>query len=430
MDTEPVRRLQASGDWWGEAEWWRCQALREPGGLAPVNNRANALWLHGDLRQALPEAQRAVQLAPGHPLSWRCLGNVLLDLGRFELAAEAYERSLTLREDAATAFNCSKALLGLGRFDQAYRMAERRHENAAAHWAHWPTAQQVHVWGEQGLGDVIQHLRWLVPLLQRGVAVDLTVEAPLVGLAANGLAWVGGCLRVWSSEARPDRPACDLPASGCAGPLLGLPLKLGFAPLAERSPYLRLPVPGPVLPEGRRPRIGLVWGSGAFLNGGLLEREYRWKTLRGDPLRSLLNALALRPVDLVALQFGADAEPPPWIGSFSQRLPADADFQTTAAWMLGLDLVISVDTAAAHLAGALGVPVWTLLPWAAASRWQRGRRDTPWYASMRLVRQPRQDDWYGLIQRVLAQLDLWLSAWPTPAGLGTAAHSGPGPAAG
>ena len=403
-------RLQSSGDWWGEAEWWRREALREPGRMAAVNNRANALWLHGDLLEALPEARRAVQLAPGHHLPWRCLGNVLLDLGRFEQALEAYQRSLELKDDPATAFNCSKALLGLGRYEQAYRLAARRREDTAAHWQGFVEARHLHLWGEQGLGDGIQHLRWMVPLLRRGVAVDLAVEPPLVGLIQAGLAWTGGSLTV-----RPlgERPQAPLPA--CQGPLLGLPLQLGFDQLLEPDPYLRLPVATPGARQGRRPRIGVVWASGAFLDGGLLEREYRWKSLLGAPLRSCLNGLALRPVELVSLQFGPDREPPEWIDCFSEELPADADLQATATWMLGLDLVISVDTAAAHLAGALGVPVWTLLPWAAASRWQRQRRDTPWYPTMQLLRQPRHGDWYGLLQRLFAQLDLWLSDWPEPA---------------
>jgi ADP-heptose:LPS heptosyltransferase len=79
--------------------------------------------------------------------------------------------------------------------------------------------------------------------------------------------------------------------------------------------------------------------------------------------------------------------------------------------MWELDLIISVDTAAAHLAGALGLPVWTLLPWAAEARWQRQSSHTILYGSMRLIRQPQHNDWYGLIQRLLAHLDVWLSDW-------------------
>lgn len=406
------------GDWWSEAERWRRLALAgaEPGPCA--NNRANALWLNDDPTAALPEAQRAIELLPEHPLAWRCLGNVLQDLGRLEEALAAYQRSLALAADAATAFNASKVLLGLARYEQAYGLAEERLAKpgfaayrSGPYWQGWPHAQALCVWSEQGFGDGLQHLRWLVPLLQQGKAITLEIEPPLVGLAARGLAWAGGRLVV---RPRRDTPE-PLPSGSCQGPLLSLPHLLGGAPLPTEMPYLRLPHRPRSQQEAgkaRRPRIGLVWASGRFLDGHVLERDYRRKSLLGAPLQSLLNGLAQRPVEPVALQFGADRQPPPWIGDFQAQLPETADFEAQAAWMAELDLLISVDTAAAHLAGALGLPVWTLLPGAAEARWQVEHRRSPWYPSMRLLRQPSHGDWYGLIQLLLAHLDVWLSSWP------------------
>ena len=406
-----------AGDWWSEAERWRLLGLAgaEPGVCA--NNRANALWLHDDPWAALPETQRAVALLPEHPLAWRCLGNVLQDLGQLEDALVAYQRSLELEAEAATAFNASKVLLGLGRFAQAYGLAEQRLAKPGfaayrpgPYWQGWPHARDLWVWSEQGFGDGLQHLRWLVPLLQQGKAITLEIEPALVGLAARGLAWAGGRL-----EVRPRRDTPEpLPPGACQGPLLSLPHLLGGAPLATAVPYLRLPLQGRSqrAAKAHRPRIGLVWASGQFLDGHVLERDYRRKSLLGAPLQSLLNGLAQRPVELVALQFGEDWQPPPWIGRFAAQLPQTADFEEQAAWMAELDLLISVDTAAAHLGGALGLPVWTLLPWAAEARWQVERHSSPWYPSMRLLRQPSHGDWYGLIQLLVAHLDVWLSSWP------------------
>ena len=197
----------------------------------------------------------------------------------------------------------------------------------------------------------------------------------------------------------------------CQGPLMSLPALLGGSPQQAADFYLELNPQGRETRLPRKPRVGLVWASGQFLNGYVLEREYRRKSLLGAPLQSLLNAMAQRPVELVSLQHGPDRLAPPWLGCFAEVLPADADFLAMARLMQTLDLVISVDTAAAHLAGALGQSVWTLLPWAAASRWGRDSATTPWYKTMRLLRQPRHDDWYGLIQLVLARLDLWLADW-------------------
>jgi tetratricopeptide (TPR) repeat protein len=407
------------GDWWGEAERWRRRGLAEPGSGACASNQANALWLHDDPWAALPLAERAVALLPQQPLAWRCLGNVLQDLGRLEEALAAYQRSLRLAADADTAFNASKVLMGLGRFAEAYALAEQRLAKPGPlayrpgpYWQGWapdqPQPQQLWVWSEQGFGDGLQHLRWLVPLLQRGIGITLELEPALVRLAQEGLAWVaGGRLQV---RARQDQPEA-LPPHCCQGSLLSLPLLLGEAPLASAVPYLRLGPTGAPAP-GRPPRIGLVWASGQFLDGHVLERDYRRKSLLGRPLQSLLNALAERPLELVSLQFGPDREPPPWIGRFAADLPASADFREAASWLQQLDLLISVDTAAAHLAGAMGLPVWTLLPWAAEARWQLERGTSPWYPSMRLLRQPRHGDWYGLVQLLLAHLDVWLTSWP------------------
>ncbi|WP_438982697.1 hypothetical protein [Vulcanococcus sp.] len=399
-------------DWWCEAE--RCRRLTqlEPLSATSWSNLANALWLHGEPDQALAPVQRAVVLEPGHPVVWRCLGNVLQDLGRFGESLAAYERSLALESDPATAFNASKVLQGLGRLEEAYQLAEQRLRKPGfkayrpgPHWLGWPAAERLWIWSEQGFGDVLQHLRWLLPLLQRDCLVTLELEPALVPLAIEGLAWAGDRLHVLPQAATPP----PLPAGACQGPLLSLPWLMGVAPVGEGSPYLRLPAANRA-GAGQRPRIGLVWASGQFLDRHVLEREYRRKSLLGPPLQSLLNGLAQRPLELVALQFGADRDVPPWIGRFAGELPPEADFAEQARWLLGLDLVLAVDTAAAHLAGALGVPVWMLLPWAAEPRWQRGRADTPWYPTMRLLRQPANNDWYGLIRLLLAQLDLWLSS--------------------
>ena len=112
---------------------------------------------------------------------------------------------------------------------------------------------------------------------------------------------------------------------------------------------------------------------------------------------------------LVNLQLGSDrAQAAAWAGPWSAELSSDADFAATADLIGSLDLVISVDTATAHLVGALGAPGWILLPWSADPRWLRRRCDSPWYPDLELWRQPTHGDWDGLVDRLLRSLPIWL----------------------
>ena len=137
---------------------------------------------------------------------------------------------------------------------------------------------------------------------------------------------------------------------------------------------------------------------------GLLRRPGTNLQVRAQPRQTLLNQtqqglahqqLQARGLELVLLEPGSD-------------LPASADFLEQAQWIQRCDLLLSVDTAAAHLGGAIGHPTWVLLPWACACRWGRSSVSTPLYASMRLFRQPRHGDWQGLLALLLEALDQWL----------------------
>jgi ADP-heptose:LPS heptosyltransferase len=155
----------------------------------------------------------------------------------------------------------------------------------------------------------------------------------------------------------------------------------------------------------------VLWGSGRYLDGHGRERDYWRKSVLGADLRALLQALAHRPVNLWNLQVGPDRQQGEVAGvRWSGSLAPDADFLALAQLLQQLDLLICVDTAAAHLAGAMGLEAWVLLPWAAASRWQRHRTATIWYPSLRLWRQPRHGDWLGLWPDLLAALDQRLTS--------------------
>ena len=394
-------------------------------GSFPVaaSNLANALWLEDDLADALSWARWATRKSGSrdwvHPTSWRCLGNVLLDLGCYRPAITAYRLADPSGADPASRFNLSKAHLGLGCFAEAWSCAEARlglqplplGVISGPYWEGWPQVSHVCLWSEQGLGDTLQFVRWLPALLARDVSVTLHVQAPLLALLRSGLGWLGPRLEVELHPLELEMPSCLGP---CHGSLLSLPWRLQLPqppwPNARRG-YLEIPAAVRSAETASLARVGLLWGSGRYLDGHGRERDYRRKSVLGADLQALLEGLAQRPLQLWNLQVGPDRQEGQVAGvRWAGALAPDADFLVLAQQLQQLDLLICVDTAAAHLAGAMGMEAWVLLPWAAASRWQRHSTTTTWYPSLRLWRQPRHGDWLGLWPDLLAALDQRLAS--------------------
>lgn len=423
-----ARQAELRADWDGAAAAYRQAAALAPSNPIFPTNLANALWWadRSHEPEALAASERACRLAPQDHLPWLGLGNLLRDLNRYEEAEAAYGRAMAQGDDATTAWNRSQTLIGLERYAQAYALAERRLElearlqpyRSGPYWLGWPKQQPppaaLTVWSEQGFGDTLQYARWLVPLLRQGVRVRLEVEAPLVRLMRRGLAWLGGPLEVVDKAAPPPLGLAQEP---CQGSLLSLPHQLGGAPLSEAfatgGAYLQAPAwqqpPAWALAPRRaqsRPRIGLVWAAGRKFNDPFAAREYHRRSLPAPVLQRLLAGLAQRGAELVNLQLGVDGERAGrWRRRFAATLPASADFAATAHWIAHLDLVITVDTAYAHLVGAVGKTGWVLLPHGPDPRWLRQRADSPWYPSLQLLRQPHPGDWEAVVNAVLEQFD-------------------------
>ena len=165
-------------------------------------------------------------------------------------------------------------------------------------------------------------------------------------------------------------------------------------------------------PSRSQPRIGLLWASGRKEDDAFLAREYRQRSLPAEVLGALLLGLQGQGAELVSLQLGLDRQRAgPWQQLFSEQLAEGSDFLATAALVRRLDLVITVDTAMAHLCGAIGQPAWVLLPFAADPRWLRGRSQSAWYPSLRLWRQPEPHQWTPVIEKLLAALPGWWQQW-------------------
>jgi tetratricopeptide (TPR) repeat protein len=379
------------------------QALRlKPAQADTLANCGNALLDLDRPGDALACYDQALALNPGHADALINRGNALQGLTRHGEALDSYARALALRPDYAEAhWNEGLSRLVLGDFERGWAKYEWRWKKkttvsplrdfAQPLWLGRESLQgkTVLLHAEQGHGDTIQFCRYARHVAARGAAVLLEVQAGLKPLLA-GLEGVGRVLA--KGEALPD--------FDCHCPLLSLPLAFGtrLETIPADIPYLSADPARAALWQARlgpktRPRVGLAWsGNSAHVN----DRN------RSVPLAEFARRLGgqaqwvslqkqVREGDWEALQARRD------IAHYGEAL---GDFADTAALLVNLDLVIAVDTAVAHLAGALGKPVWLLLPFNPDWRWLLGREDSPWYPSLRLFRQSAPGDWDGVLARV------------------------------
>ncbi|MDR3515504.1 MAG: tetratricopeptide repeat-containing glycosyltransferase family protein [Azospirillaceae bacterium] len=385
------------------------QALRlAPGDPAALNNLGNARQAQGDADAAIALYRRVLRINPDHALANGNLGNSLRAQGHVDEAIPAYRRALARDPAAAQVhLNLAIALLHRGRFREGWAEYEWRWQVAAAprqrlmdlqpEWTGAPLdGQTILLYGEQGFGDTLQFVRFAPLVAARGGRVILQVFAPLVRLLRR----VPGVSAVSGFDAPP--PPFDRHRA-----LMSLPLLFGtdLADIPATVPYLRADATAVTAWRARLAslpgrKVGLVWAGDP--------RPHNPHAHLIDSRRSLhldqFAPLAVVPgVTWVSLQKGAAAAQ---ARAASVPLPVldwmdeIGDFADTAALVTALDLVITADTAVAHLAGALGKPVWILSRFDGCWRWLQDRDDTPWYPTARLFRQQRAGDWTSVLNRV------------------------------
>ena len=413
-DLVAAYEAEQSFNWLSAAHHYRHALLFLAADHRLHTNLGNALWLADQPNAARAAFEIAVSIAPSEALPLRGLGNALRDLNLFEQAAAAYAKSHHIFNNPLTCWSHSQLLLGLERYCEAYAIAEERLKlDAMQPFRHEPyatainhpslrkeaTSAPLHLWSEQGFGDTLQYLRWLTVLAQQPNAIVLELENQLVELVKDGLSWLPHPPMVISKP--PEGTAAPL-INAAQAPLMSLPHYLGGAPLSTTGPYLRNKQwPIKTMPFNLR-RIGLVWAAGRKLDDAFTAREYQKRSLPPAILSSLVTGLHGAGALLTNLQVGHDRELPPLLTNlFAEELDPDANFAATAAKICELDLVITVDTAMAHLCGAIGHNGWVLLPWSADPRWLRKRSDSPWYPSLQLWRQPSSGDWQAVINKVV-----------------------------
>lgn len=408
------------------------EAIRlDPSHVRAHNNLSNLLTAAGQTEEAAGHLRAAIALDPGYWEAHYNLGIALQDIDRAEEALDCYRQVLRLRpRDADTRNNIGGVLLSRGRLEEAIAMYDEALEIQPDHpdavwnkglaqlalgdfangWRGYEARQRqkrfparsfpmprwtgedlagkrLLVWAEQGLGDALQCLRYLPMLSARGAAVTVECQDRLQPLVR------------WAETTA---TICKRGEAGTAFdfhiPMMSLPgaFATGLDSIPPPGPEIRLP--GDLIDFWRevigqangRQRIGVCW------EGNRNNYDGRRRSM---PAATIARLGAVGGARWFSLQ--ADVPAP---DGFEKLEHAGTDLADAAAIVTSLDLVITVDTMIAHLAGLLGRPVWTLVPFAADWRWMRGRDDSPWYPTMRLWRQSAPGDWDGVIDRVAAEL--------------------------
>ena len=391
---------------WDEAiASYRHVVALTPDDTTAYNNLGAALAATGRNREAIVALRHAIALAPSHAPAHYNLGNALWDTGWLDRAAAAFRAAIARDPDHVQAHNnLARILLAQGRLAEGWhehewrwRTPELRHVARAFPQPQWrgePGPGTILIHHEQGFGDMLQFCRYVPLLAARGLTVILECPAPLARLLRRlpGLAAL-----VTAGE--------NLPPFDLHCPALSLPLAFGttLETIPTAPAYLH---PDPAASAawsnrlaalaGDNRRVGLVWAGNPALK---LDRE---RSLPPETLIPLAAAAAHHNITLVSLQ--KSAPPAPSALPLIDLMPEMADFADTAALIANLDLVIAVDTAVAHLAAALGKPVWLLDRHKPCWRWLLGRRDSPWYPSLRIYRQPSPGDWTSVLTEVTADL--------------------------
>lgn len=398
---------------------WQAALARDPRSLQAARNLAGLLLEQGALERAAA-AYGAVLAA--HPADEEALVGhafVLKALGRLGEAADTLRRAVALVPASARArFHLANLLLLQGRYAEAWPHFEARRAVALARagggtitvdaarpadlaertWGGEPDpAIRVVAWHEQGFGDTLQFCRY-APLAAARVRTILAVPPPLHRL----LATLGGEIEL--------APLDALPSHDAAVPMMSLPGLFGTTPdsIPGAGGYLRADPEAAVGWRARLAgtpglRVGLCWAGESRADFPQAQAIDRRRSIRLAQLRPLAEAAP--GARFFSLQLGAPAAEIGTAGfPVADHTAAFGDFADTASFMAALDLVVAVDTAVAHLAGALGVPVFMLNRFDTDWRWGLEGERTPWYASMRLLRQPAPGDWETPIARLAERL--------------------------
>lgn len=384
------------------------QAIALNPAVAEFHNNLGTVYLDQDqVEAARPHFATALQLQPDYVEAHYNMGNLLRNEGKFEEAVAQYRQALRLKPDYAGAhWNLSLVLLLTGNFTEGWQEHEWRWAaDVGRPWKRdfpqplWDgtdiSGRTILLHAEQGFGDALQFVRYVPLVAKRGARVVLECQPELKALfkSAKGV-------KVLVAKGEP------LPEFDVHAPLLSLPRIFGTTLETIPAPVSYLSV-NSKLAAAWRDRMGggsKTFKVGVAWSGNPTQGNNRNRSASLDLFAPLGQ---VGGVTFYSLQKGGaaqEAASPPKGMTLIDLTAELKDFADTAALLNNLDLVVTVDTAVAHLAGAMGKPVWTLLTFAPDWRWLLKRRDCPWYPTMQLFRQERPGDWAGTVARVAGAL--------------------------
>jgi len=344
---------------------------------------------------------QAIAINPEVPAYYSNLGNVLQEIGKLDDAIARHAEALRINPEFPDAHqNLAYAFLALGQMAEGWKehewrwrslmKAAQRHFDVPQWDGEAAVGKALLIHAEQGYGDILQFCRYGPLAAARGLRVIMEVPAPLLRLV-RGLPGVDLVLR------RGD----TLPAFDYHCPMMSMPFAFGTTletipvgiPSYLQADEAQIALWRTRLAHYRNLRVGLIWAGSPRI---LADRR---RSIAPDQLKPLAG---LEGIDFFSLQKGARASPDGL--ALIDFMDEMEDFADTAALIANLDLVISVDTAVAHLAAALGKPVWILNRFDACWRWLTGREDSPWYPSARLFKQLAPGEWPAVVNRVVTEL--------------------------
>ncbi len=395
-------------DYEAAVEQFRQADTVQPNHPVILNNLGSALRGLGEMENALQRYRQAIALQPRYAEAYANAGSVLVGLGHLKEGLQSLRQAIAIKPDYADAhFFLALGLLLTGDYADGFAEYEWRVKCPGFNYPLEPDAvkeadelsgKTVHVLTEQGYGDAIMMARYLPELQRRGARVHLHCQAELLRLFTT----LEG-IHVSTEPYQQIRRSAEEPILL----IMSLPHIFGTTPETIPTPqtYLRAdPLAASAWPARLAPeklKVGLAWAG---------RPTHQNDRNRSIPLEAFAPLAEVEGVEFVSLQksehAAATAAPPP--GMMLHDWTAElGDFADTAALIEQLDLVISVDTAAAHLAGAMGKPAWVLLPHVPDWRWGLGGETAPWYPHLRLFRQPAPGDWASVttwLSRGLAEL--------------------------
>jgi tetratricopeptide (TPR) repeat protein len=368
-------------------------------------NLGNAL--HGLKRfdAAIDAYRRAVALDPAYGDAWANLGTALHHNGVYAEAMAILRRAIALTPDHANAHSGLGILLLMhGDFAEGWAEYEWRLRSTERKGPRFPerpwqgeslAGKHIYIQAEQGFGDTLQFVRYIPLLTKRAGKVSLRVHQQLVSLMRESLPGID----VFGDRGDPAPFACD-------SALMSLPhlLKTRYETIPAQVPYLRAPAEAMSrwanrLAPMRGLKVGIVWGGNP---------EHTNDMRRSLDVGHLAPLFAVPGVSFASLQFGPRAADLRKVAGAAQAIldlsHELGDFANTAGAVTALDLVISIDSSSAHLAGALGKPIWVLVSEVADWRWRLEREDNPWYPNMCLFRQAQGEDWPAVVARMQSEL--------------------------